>query len=472
MKYFKNIFRQKEKLKTKLKELMTQLDIIEKEKENNKLKKSPLEFYDIIINIDSIYNVCKKGWQVLMNEKGKDMIDSKNKEKKLVIGILGNKKKGKSFFLQELLSEDLQTGVDTIGLSIKLSQDNFIILDSSGLDSPILGSKKDIIKNTIDKVYIEEFIKTYIMKYSKILILIIGMLTFSEQKLVNKIIFQCNKLNYKLIIIHNLQELETNNQVENYIINILLNSANFNLKFNDKNEDHKLFDVNNRSIRHYIFAKKNSEAGNYYNEKTIESVREIIKISNNKYNYDYKETLKDHFKNISKELLEINPEIELILNDEENTMIEENENIIYKNLIKHKIILKYEGEINIKLKQFIKDDLGLISFIKNGFIPEYECYYTNKEFVIKIDCTGESNISAKNIQNEGEIPIIEITGERKRNHIKEKDVNYLITRESGKFDFYIPFTNPNATLGSLLKEEVSNGIKTFIFSVVKINNNK
>ena len=113
-------------------------------------------------------------------------------------------------------------------------------------------------------MYIEEFIKTYIMKYSSILILVVGMMTFSEQKLINKIIFQCNKLNKKyknyLIIIHNLQELETNNQVENYIKNILLNSANFNLKLDDKKEDYKkgyLFDLNNHSIKHYIFAKKN-----------------------------------------------------------------------------------------------------------------------------------------------------------------------------------------------------------------------
>ena len=119
-------------------------------------------------------------------------------------------------------------------------------------------------------------------------------MTFSEQKLVNKIIFQYNKLNKKynndLIIIHNLQELETNNQVENYIKNILLNSANFNLKFDDKNEIYKkrnLFDLNIHSIKHYIFAKKNSEAGYSYNQKAIESliskINEVFPILINLY---------------------------------------------------------------------------------------------------------------------------------------------------------------------------------------------
>ena len=105
--------------------------------------------------------------------------------------------------------------------------------------------------------------------------------------------------------------------------------------------------------------------------------------------------MKEHFKTIGKEIFELKPEIELDLNEEKNTIIEENEINIYKNLIKYKTFLKYYGEINIKLKQIIKDDLGLISFLKNGFVSEYECYWTNKELVTKIDCTEDSKIKAK-----------------------------------------------------------------------------
>ena len=66
------------KLNKNSRELMTKLDIIEKEKV--KLIKYRLEFYDIIINIDYFHNIGKKGWKIVMNEKEKNMIDSKKRK--------------------------------------------------------------------------------------------------------------------------------------------------------------------------------------------------------------------------------------------------------------------------------------------------------------------------------------------------------------------------------------------------------
>ena len=56
-----------------------------------------------------------------MTEKGKEITESKNYNKSLVIGVIGNRNKGKSSILQALSGEKLQTGtsISTIGLSIK-----------------------------------------------------------------------------------------------------------------------------------------------------------------------------------------------------------------------------------------------------------------------------------------------------------------------------------------------------------------
>ena len=74
-----------------------------------------------------------------MNENGKKIIESKEKVKKLVIGVMGNRNKGKSFLLQALSGERMQTGttINTIGLSIKYSENKFALLDSEGSESPI-----------------------------------------------------------------------------------------------------------------------------------------------------------------------------------------------------------------------------------------------------------------------------------------------------------------------------------------------
>ena len=59
-----------------------------KEKEN--LSKDPLEFYDIIGNINSIQNVSTDGWNFYMNEEGFKIDQSKDIAERLLIGVMGN----------------------------------------------------------------------------------------------------------------------------------------------------------------------------------------------------------------------------------------------------------------------------------------------------------------------------------------------------------------------------------------------
>ena len=184
------------KLKKELDEIHKKLEISENVKEKGKLDKSPLQFYDIIIGIDSIKKVKEKGWNVYISQKGKEIVDSEEKNKNLVIGVLGNRNKGISFILQSLSSEDLQTGtaVSTIGLSIKVTNENYVLLDSAGSESPLLGNYEDMREISRDKLFTEAFLQAYIMKYSNILLLVVGILTFYEQKLIKRITTELKKL--------------------------------------------------------------------------------------------------------------------------------------------------------------------------------------------------------------------------------------------------------------------------------------
>ena len=261
-------------LKKRLSQIQERLDISENVKEKGKMDKSPLDFYDIIVGIDSIKNIKQKGWPVLLGQKGKETIEvneNNEKIKNLVIGVLGNRNKGKSFLLQSLSSEDLQTGtsISTLGLSIKITNENYVLLDSAGSESPLLGNYEDMIEISRDKLFTEAFLQTYIMKYSNILLLVVGILTFYEQKLIKRITTELKKLNKDkknkyLIIIHNLQTFETQEQVKSYINETLLNSATFKLEKGESNfkgeKNEYFFDKEDESIRHFIFAKENTEA--------------------------------------------------------------------------------------------------------------------------------------------------------------------------------------------------------------------
>ena len=76
----------------------------------------------------------------------------------------------------------------------------------------------------------EFFLQNLIINISDILLLVVGELTYSEQLLINRIKEVSKKNNKKrILIIHNLKELRTREEVENYIKNTLLKCSLFDL---------------------------------------------------------------------------------------------------------------------------------------------------------------------------------------------------------------------------------------------------
>ena len=231
-----------------------------------KLKKE--DFYDIIIKCNSII-ALKKGWEISMTEDGKKNYFDYKDSKFTKIGVIGSENRGKSTILSDFSKIELPTGVSikTEGLSIKYPElsefknRKIILLDSAGLETPILKTenipneenqqdnineeKKSIkIENggedikhenkkenvhaifenkSRDIIQLELFLQNFIIKYSDILILILGKLTINEQKLLLKVNSHIKSLNRKepLIVIHNLKEFETLNQINDYVENIL-----------------------------------------------------------------------------------------------------------------------------------------------------------------------------------------------------------------------------------------------------------
>ena len=445
---------------------------------------------------------------------------------------MGNKNKGKSFMLQALSGEELQTGstISTIGLSIKYSENKFVLLDCSGSESPLLGDHSNMLEISRDKLFTEAFLQSYILRKSNVLLLVVGYLSFSEQKLINKIIKDLEKLNYinnknnknnkNLIIIHNLQTYKTKEQIEKYINETLTKSASFKIKkektnFNDfKDYNNKeiefFFDIEKTFIQHFIYAKENSEAGNIYNKSTINAIKSLYRIETNKYKYDFKETIKEHFNYMSEKMFDLvekmNLDLEEIKNDEIKKNFEEkidskemkneknkdnieNKNIIINienkdkskingeneikningNLIKYKSKLILKGKEKLILQKMVIDELGITSFIKNDFNPDYEMYYNEKELCILIECPEGVKLSAKRKRNKGgEYPFgIEIIGEKNEGK-KIENVKYLKNRTYGKYYTLIPFTDNNYSLGTGTEEEQKDGWKKFIFPLYKV----
>ena len=457
-------------------------------------------------------------------KKVKKIYDSKEM-KYTKIGVIGSENRGKSTILSDFSQIELPTGVSikTEGLSIKypdlekFKNRKIILLDSDGLETAILNSKDDEIEessssNDINKdemiengnedlynknkraekenkefanksrdiIQLELFLQNFIIKYSDILILILGKLSINEQKLLIKVKTHIHNLNRKepLIVIHNLKEFETKKQVNDYLNNILKNSFTFSLKENEEvnlNEEESewknFFEPNSSpKIYHLIYGKKGTEAGDFYNEKSIKFIYNLISSLSDKEKFDPIECVKKYFVEISETILE-NPIKEgEIIDDRELNKENNNENEITKILLKDSLD-------KFVLKKCLIDELGISNFRGNGFDAQYSYYTTENNLYVYVELPGkkenpEEEGEYENVeidkQLEGSYTILKITGNKKhetKDFTKEKINHCVHKRQFGKFNIMVKLDKLN--LDDDYDVKIQNGCLILDFKIKK-----
>ena len=309
-----------------------------------------------------------------------------------------------------------------------------------------------------EKLITELFLQNYIINNSDILILVVGILTYSEQKLLNRIKTEIikNKINKPLFIIHNLMTFFDKKEVEDYINNCLLRSATFELKkghkistnlkeihgdyFYEKNSNPKIF--------HLIFANEGSEAGKYYNEFTLNFIE-------NKYQDVTDLKPFNIIQSVTKKFIELSKEIIEKIDDKNLLNIEDI--ISEENAIKEKKIKLIKPQ-KIILKRCLIDELGFSNLKGNGFEPNYNYYKKDNKIIIRVEVPGNSNISSK-IEYSGEYSIIRLTGIKRPDKEPKLEDNLYNTREFGDFNLDIPLKTEDFNIKNIKpKKEEKKGI--------------
>ena len=181
-----------------------------------------------------------EGWIVKYpkKEKGRDYYNKVKDDPTIIVGVIGNGNKGKSFLLEKLSEYQIPKGfnVKTEGLSIRYGEEKdhrLAILDSAGQETPLLKinlktkeTKKDSNPNGLnnennndnlkdiinenkfeeycrDKLITELFIQKFIIYKSDILIIVIGNMTLNEQQLLARI--KKEPKNKQIYVVHYLQ---------------------------------------------------------------------------------------------------------------------------------------------------------------------------------------------------------------------------------------------------------------------------
>ncbi len=464
--------------------LIEKLNELEKTKELKTFKEE--DFYDIIIDINSI-SAIKKGWNIEFTERGRQKYDQYKKDPLIKIGIVGNVNNGKSFILSKLSKIELPTGtsISTKGLSIKYpdlgdghEHRKYILMDSAGLENPILideneegeeEEREEIAKNykeEIDKFRLkardilitESFLQSFIISTSDLLLVVIDKLSFSEQKLINKIKgeIKTNKIKKQIFIIHNLKTYRTKEQMESYIKDTLNKSATFKLRTgesitsNRKKVKNGIYfteenNSNDFSVFHLLFAADGSEAGNYYNDYTIDFIEEKYNNDLNKKKFDVIEEVKSKFVEYSSRYLTEKIDINDINSNEES--------------LNDKLI-KFNGKKDLILKKCQIDEIGFQTFKKNGFEPRYNYFKNGNCLEIRAELPGNVKPVVNKPQYLDENTIISLYGEKKKDKDPEKlEDNYFNSREFGNFNLEIPLKTSDFKINPSIKEnKIKNGI--------------
>ena len=393
------------------------------------------EPYDVIIDITSIQKLNNPGWKISYHNNKK--IEPENR---IVVSVLGNSNRGKTYLLQKLSGNNLESGyqVQTKGLSMKFHGD-IIYLDTAGTNVPLLVEKDEKRPNEeqINSIRLCQIITNYILQnfvieYADILICVVGMLNSKEQIFLNKIKKLCEDKK-KLIVIHNLVKCETCEDIEKYKNEVLLKMISCELierpipNFGDNKENlfNKFFiEKDNPHVKHFIFANddkkkdiKKKDNLEKYNNTTLDYIRTCIKVERKKPKNLFENFL-EHIKNIS------------------------------SNVLKNQVIPKIEGDYikcndkNIIPKEIRADELDNVIFIGKDYEPLYKFYRRGKYFVLEIQiCSKKEDFEItvehkfEKLTNNTEFKII-----GKRNIKSSDDEDFLSNKRINFSNFKIETT--------------------------------
>lgn len=437
-------------------------------------------FYSMIIKINYMDELTKDGWKIIYNKDNKEIL---NKKKVSIVSVLGDKNSGKSFILHLLTGKDIPNGytVTTEGLSFIIpsgqeNNDNYILIDTAGTESPLLNDdirisiekKQQMIR---DRQITDYFLQKFLLEQSDIFICVVDNLSLTVQKFINRII---KNDRYKTIfIIHNLKTFIEKKQVENYVENILKKSLTFKLKedkyfyigkdkANDLNENQIFYrqelkqkdKSKKKIIIHLITANEESEAGKYYNKTTINYLKNQLTQVIEKKEVNIVENLKQFLVTISEDIFEKKIEYSSLTED--------------NNCIK----VKNENE-ELKLKDCLIDVLGYNIIPDTKFKPKYRYGYfidsstEQRKFFIEIELYGIWKIK-QSLDVKEEYFTIKIIGEKKKGVIEKNYEfnNYIPAKE---FNLEIQMDNKNGIVNNEPKPEEENGLYTLIFPLRENN---
>lgn len=342
------------------------------------------------------------------------------------------------------LREDPESELDTIK-----EKENEYFRKRNDFRKNLKNKDEQLIDLTNERRVTDFFLQRFIIENANVILLVVGKLSIDDQFFLNNLTTLIKEIRkkflQKVIVIHNLMTMEKIEVVKDYIENTLKKSLTFTLEEREDlmlegkrakkayNKIRYLECFNNneknglKEIVHLIFAKYGTEAGDYYNDSSVDFIKKTGNVIFGGEELDIIGRLKDYFCEVSGKILKFeNPDEKIKENDIQ--------------ICDNKLVLKYNKKI--KLETFYGDFLSF-TFGEPKFTPEYHIVSTDPDYVIiYLDGPGNTKIKEAKVSFPNEITTINIIGEREKTSYKTMGKNF----GSGNFELKIILKNENGNI--------------------------
>lgn len=337
-----------------LKLLIILQKIIQKQ---NKNESNPLNFLQYSIEkldmkdgLDNLFNKENK-WELTSNSN-----QSQSSKLEIRIGFLGNINSGKTYFINQLFATDipLEQTEKIININIKVYS-NIKIIDTPGLRNPKI-TDKNKSKNR------DYFIKSLVLNNCNLIIYVITTYDLKAQKELEEIKQDCSSKNATLIIFHNIFEIQSQSDYDNYIQKYILLRKSIIQYHNVASETR-----NNKEVFHIVIGHS-SFFVNYYD--IIERIKQHIQLTRGVGSISFKEIIRKTIEKTVPMMFNGIPKVDLS-----------------KSKDNHFYIPCNTPKLNNFDKQVYERNMGIT--------PKYGYYIRNNMLVIELEMVQFTNLTIK-----------------------------------------------------------------------------
>jgi len=435
------------------------------------------KFYDCRILADTFFPLLQnKSWEI----EFKDWEDYKKRilEKSVRVSVLGYENTGKSFMISKVMGHEVPQGkqTKTQGICILYPDDTKIpwtALDTPGTNISIrtehmktqlekyFSEKQKLTNKELsneqklrllygDNILIESMLQEFVVNHSQVLLIVVGKMRRDDQRFINRLKNQKEFANKRFIIVHNLMDCTTREDVDVVIKEDIIDTFDAQQRAINVAGSQNQFvylEKDKKNTEHVVLAHQDSPAGQHYNESAIAYIKNVISTSPFNETFDLVEAFRSHlnlsFASYLSTTINPAPKHPFILHSGDGETAKPDappQGFKLENSESYDLKLNFTDEFG-KIRTYTEDALETVPFVvKVATITttKGEEKYLQVEFEVSGRC-NDTEIKAR-AQVTGNLVVIKIKGTSEDNNQREN--GELIKQNTRRFGEFLITTNP------------------------------